>query len=124
MPRNNRQNGARGNRAPFQFEWVSWSEQKLDELRAWISNSDNSLEDHLSLLADRGWKVSLSENQQTGRYLVSLTDKWEREGCANRSFGIEHREIAAAISGAVFYATEVIGEGFTGQDNRNVDDLW
>lgn len=124
MPRRNNKTSRNKKQSNFRFEWVSWSESRLAELRGWIEGTDDTLEKQIQRLADNGWKLSFSENQQSGRYLASLTDKWDREGCAGVSFGIEHGNVTSAILGAVYYATEVIDNGFDTEERQTEDDLW
>lgn len=124
MPRRSGTGGDRTGTNSFRYEFVHWTPQQLMELRGWLSGNDNALESSLIDVVDKGWKLSISENKQTGRYLVSITDKWGRPGCKGISFGIEHSEVSAAIMGAIYYAVEIIGEGITEGDRQTVDDDW
>jgi len=111
-------------KSDFRFEWVTWPEKKIDELTVWLGLNEESLADNIQTLCDRGWKLSVSENQQTGRYVASLTDKWGRKGCKNIAWGIEHGQIGKAILGAAYYALEVIGEGISENEREEIEDAW
>lgn len=124
MARRKTKSKANSGEASFRYEWVSWSPKQLDELRGWLEGNDDTLEASIQRICDEGWKVSTSENQRTGRYLVSITDKWDRKGCSNISWGIEHSSLVSAILGAVYYATEVIGDGTEGDTPISDLDLW
>ncbi|AXH78637.1 MAG: hypothetical protein [Circular genetic element sp.] len=108
----------------FRFEFVNWSQPKLDELRLWLEGNKDTLEQTLENMSNRGWKLSISENQRSGRHMVSISDKWGRPGCTNVSYGFEHTNLVSAILGAVYYATEVIDLGDGGDEQETDDDLW
>lgn len=124
MARRERQKNNPNRQSAFQFEWVNWTPAQLTELRAWLDGNEDSLGQSLQAACDSGWKISISENQRSGRLLVSLTDKAGRTGCAGRGWGIEHSDLTAAILGAVYYATEIIGNGIEEASGGNMDDLW
>lgn len=124
MPRKSRNGSKPSADNGFRFEWVQWSTTQLDDLRAWLRGNEDSLGATQRALCDSGWKLSISENQRTGRYLASITDKWGRKGCAGVAWGIEHSDLEAAIFGAYYYATEIIGDGLDEGMAGTVDDMW
>lgn len=124
MPRRGSNNTNGTTKRDFRFEWVNYSEKMLDELRGWIANNEDSLEETLLDLMEAGWKLSISENHQTGRMVASITDKAGRKGCDNACWGIEHSNVTSAILGAAYYAIEVIGDGMPENERGNVVDTW
>lgn len=124
MARRKERNTAEDKSPAYRFVWVDWNTKQLTELRAWLDGNETSCVDGIQALSDDSWKLSISENQRSGRYLASLTDKGGRKGCAGVSFGIEHSDLTSAIMGAVYYAQEIIGVGIEANNQRSMDDLW
>jgi len=124
MPRKSRSDRPEGSSGTFRFVWVDWNTKQLTELRGWLEGNTLAVVDAIQHLSDESWKISISENKRTGRYLVSITDKGGRQGCTSVSFGIEHSDLTSAILGAVYYATEIIGTGLAEGDHGSMDDLW
>lgn len=124
MARRKSGNSSRSNGSSFQFIWVDFTDKQLVELRAHVSSPELTLEKCLYSLVEKGWKVSISENRQSGRFLVSITDKWDRQGCSGITWGVEHSDLISAVYGADFYAEEIIGDGIEGVIGNVGEDKW
>lgn len=112
------------NASNFRFEYVHWSDAQLTALRKHLSSSVVSVDDTMLNIVESGWKISVSQHEQSGRYIVSLTDKWQRPGLAGITFGIEHGDFVAAIRGACFYADTILDNGIQSKDTEGMVDLW
>ena len=124
MPRKKPSGRSKGAGAGFKFHVVQWSPDQLQAVRKWIADYSGVVGEMLSNLCDAGWKVSMSQHPQTGRYLATITDKLSRPGCSNCCFIIEHNDLENAIIGACFAASELFEEGAEGSLVVDVEDDW
>jgi len=124
MARKRSSKGGSGSSVGFKFVSIKWSEQQLGEVRKWIINYAGMGTKALAEVVDRGWKVSLSQHPQTGRYLATITDKLGRPGCAKCCFVVEHGSLDNAVIGALYAASEILDEGAVGNPIVDIEDDW
>lgn len=124
MARNGNNKPGSSRSTGFQFIYIKWSDSQLDALRKWYSSEDRAFTELLYLIVSSGWKVSVSEHTQTGRILATLTDKWDRPGCDNCCFCIEHSTVDGAVKGAFYAASELLHKGSSATKGDADSDLW
>lgn len=108
----------------YSFVYVDFSSNQLESLKKWLAGNERAAIDLLQHVVDSGWKVSVSQHQQTDRYLVTLTDKWHRPGCSKTSYCVEHSDLENAILGATYAATEIYDEGDKTSRKKTKEDAW
>jgi len=124
MPRRTNSRNTRTPQPAFRFEYVNLTDKQITELKKWMSGTETNAVNMLQGLAENGWKVSFSQHEQTSRFLVSLTDKWDRKGMKGLTLGIDHSQLLSAICAAYFYATEYLDNGLSTDNTQTQEDAW
>ncbi len=113
-----------GGGSAFKFVPIRWSESQLDGVRKYVVDYAGMGTKAIASVCDRGWKLSISQHPQTGRYLATITDKLGRAGCGHCCFIVEHGSLDNAVIGALYAAIELLDDGAEGNLMVDTEDDW
>ena len=109
----------------YRFEHLKFSTSQLEALKAAMTDHDYDWSGELDDIVRKGWKLSLSWSSWTDTPQVSLTDKWQRPGCAGLIFTVEHSTLAGALVAVVYAAKHMLDEGYGETPSETMrEDLW
>ena len=95
----------------FKLISVWLTDKEKIQYEEWAGSVDANLLDWLVAYTDYDWKFSISQDQQQGVPVISLTCKRVRSAHKNRVYMFRHKDHSKALAIAYFYWDTVLDRG-------------